>query len=283
MIHIKDFATATTTNLPSEASEVIVAAAIEQLKKTVGMRDHVFVDDVSEPGADKYIYFTYDDLTAAYDLVQNEDFKYDSAAATSSTKDFVKIAKGFKISFEAKALKRLNIQAAQARACVTEVRDREDYKIIAELASGTSSVTAAGVSSGTSADPVKDISQGVRKIKDLGYVADTILMENTNLEELKSIIGSNDWYAMTEKTVQSGEVPTFMGLKILSTNTTNLAHGTAYIFKSGSQGALQLGQAHDVRTLIFDDNDSHCTKIQVFERICPAIVRPDASATLTGW
>ena len=279
----KDFAKVTTTSLPARASEVIVAAAIEQLQYLVGMRSHIKIDRVSDEGARKYIYSTYDDLTDAFDRAEGEDFKYDAADASDSTADFVEIDKGFMLSWEADHLKKLNIKADQTKACVNKVRDREDYKIIAPLSSGTSSVTAGGVLSGTSADPVGDIREGIRKCLELGYKPDKLLIEHANLEELITIIGSNDWYRITEDTIRTGGISKFMGLDILATDSGNLSHGTGYVFKGGAQGALQMGQAHDIRTHIFDDDENHCTKVQVFERVCPVLVRPDASATITGW
>lgn len=283
MIKMKDFATVSTSTLPERASEVIAAAAIEQLKGIIGMRGQVLIDNVKDQGAKTYVYFTYDDLTAAYDRGEGVDFKYDSASATKSDEDFVEVAKGFKLTWEADHLSKLAVRAAQTKACVTEVRDREDNKLIAKLASGTSSVTAAGVLSGTSADPIKDIREGIRKCQDLGYTPDALLIEHANLEELVSIIGSNEWYNVTEKTILTGGLPVFMGLKVLPTKAANLTHGTSYVFKTGTAGALQLGQAHDVKVHIFDDDDAHCTKVQVYERICPVIARPDASATISGW
>lgn len=278
-----DFATVTTTELPEEASEVIVAAAVEQLKKTVGMRNYALVDQVADKGAQEYTYYTFEDLTAAYDLGEGEDFKYDSAGASKTTKDFVKIAKGFKLSWEANQLAKLNVRAAQTKACVTEVRDREDNKLIAALSDATSSVTATAALSESTADPIKDVRAAIRSVEDLGYSPDILLIENVNLEELVSIIGSNEWYRVTERTLESGSLPIFMGMKVISTKSANLSHGTAYVFKSGPAGALQLGQATDVRTHIFDDDDSQCTKVQVYERVCPALVRPDAVAKISGW
>ena len=44
LIETKDFATVTTSQLPSRVSETIVAAAVEQLKEAGVMRKHVWVD-----------------------------------------------------------------------------------------------------------------------------------------------------------------------------------------------------------------------------------------------
>ena len=282
-----DFSSIVTTSvLPERAREVISAAVVEQLKEIKNLRQYGLIDRVKSEGAKTYVYWTYDDLTPAFDRKELEAFKYDSAGATEKTASFVEIAKGFQLSWEADHLSKLAVRAAQTRAAVREVQDREDLKIVSALtASGavTSSVTATDVLSGTSADPIKDIAQAKRKVKNLGYTPDLLLIEEQNFEELLSIIGSNEWYETTARAIQAGVVDRFMGLKVVTLPNSKLTHGTAIVMKSGVNGAFQLGVAQDITLKIFDDEDTHSTKVQVFERICPVVVRPDAAAKITGW
>jgi len=284
-IEMKDFAMVSTSVLPTRVSETIIAAAIEQLQEAGVMRPFCYVDTSPSEGDATYIYNTFDDLTDAYDRKEGADFKYDSAGATQSSADMIEIAKGFKITWEADHLKKLAIRAAQVKACVQKVQRREDTKIVSVLSGATSSVTAAGTLDGASADPIKDIAQAKRKIRDLGYSANTLFIENANLEELCSIIGANDWYKITESMISKGALPTFMGLKIRELSSDHLTHGTAYVAhcSGGTDSAIWIGEAHGIRTHIFDDDDAHCTKVQVYERICPVLVRPDAVAKITGW
>jgi len=107
-------------------------------------------------------------------------------------------------------------------------------------------------------------------------------MEPTNLEELMSIVASNTWYGVTEQALKSGGLPSFMGLKITE-EPNSLSHGTAYVVKRGNGGAFNLGEAVPMTTNIFDDKDRQTTKVQVFEKVCPKAVRPDAGAAITGW
>ena len=285
LIETKDFATVTTSQLPTRVSETIVAAAVEQLKEAGVMRKHCWVDSSPSEGDKTYVYSKFDDLGLAYDRRELADFKYDSAAADEDTATILELAKGFKISWEADHLKKIAVKAAQTKACVQEVQYREDTKITTALASGTSTVAAAGALSGTSADPIADIREGIRKVRVLGYPANTLFIESVNLEELFSIIGSNDWYKIVEDAVGKGELPVFMGLKVQELVSAHLTHGTAYIAHTsgGHDSALWMGQGHDIRTHIFDDDDAHAIKVQVFERCVPVCARPDASATLTGW
>ena len=275
----------TTSTLPSRVSEVIKAAAIEQLQEIKNLRQYGFVDKSQENlGASKYIYNTYDEMTSAYDRTELSSFKYDAANVTESTKDFVEIAKGFALSWKADHLKKIAIRAAQTKQATRKVLDREDYKIASALtASGalTSTVTATAVLSGSSADPVKDIAQAKRKVKSKGYEPDLLLIEEENLEELLSIIASNDWYETTANAIRTGLTDKFMGLKIVSLPSTKLAHGTAIVMKSGE--TFNLGISEPMTVKIFDDEDNHTTKVQVFETICPAVVRPDAGAKITGF
>ena len=275
----------TTSTLPSRVSEVIKAAAIEQLQEIKNLRQYGFVDKSQENlGASKYIYNTYDEMTSAYDRTELSSFKYDAANVTESTKDFVEIAKGFALSWKADHLKKIAIRAAQTKQATRKVLDREDYKIVSALtASGalTSTVTATAVLSGSSADPVKDIAQAKRKTKSKGYESDLLLIEEENLEELLSIIASNDWYETTANAIRTGLTDKFMGLKIVSLPSTKLPHGTAIVMKSGE--TFNLGISEPMTVKIFDDEDNHTTKVQVFETICPAVVRPDAGAKITGF
>lgn len=273
----KDFSLVTTSNLPSRASEVIIAAAVEQFKEVAKLRQLALVDKVDE-GAAVYVYFTYDDLTDAYELQEGADFQYDSASATQSTVDFVKIAKGFQLTWEADHLARLNIRAAQARQAALQVQEKEDDKILEVMTNATTSVTATAAWSETTADPVKDIRSAKTEVRKLGYIADTLLLEPVNAEELMSIIASNTWYGVTEQALKSGNLPSFMGLKIVECPT--LSHGTAYVFKAGATGALQIGEAKPLTVHIFDDDDSQSTKVQIYERIAPVLVRPDAVAKI---
>lgn len=283
---IKDFSIITTTNLPSRVSDVIIKSAIEQLTEIAGLRKFGFVDKVEDAGAKTYIYNTYDDLTDAYKRKILESFKYDSASASESTASFFELDKGFEIDWKADHLRKLPIRAAQTKASINKLMDKEDSEIASTLISSgalTSSVSATAVLSGTSADPVKDIAQAKRKCKALGYTADLLLIEQVNLEELLSIIASNTWYEMTAKAIQSGELDKFMGLKIVSLPAGKLTHGTAVVMKAGNLGAYQLGMAEDVKVKIFDDNERHTTKVQVYETICPVVARPDAGAKITGF
>lgn len=284
---IVDFSSVvTTTTLPSRVSEVMIKAAIEQLKEIKNLRQYGLVDRVQDAGARTYIYNTYDDLTSAYDRAELASVKYDSANASETTASFLELMKAFKISWEANQLSKLAIRAAQTKAAVKEVLDREDLKIAAALrASGavTSSVTATAVLSGTSADPVKDIAQAKRKAKALGYTPDLLLIEDVNLEELLSIIASNTWYETTAKAILSGETDKFMGLKVISLPAAKMTHGTAIVMKAGIGGAFQTGMAQDVQVKIFDDEDIHATKVQIYERIIPVVCRPDAGSKITGW
>lgn len=176
----------TTSTLPSRVSEVIKAAAIEQLQEIKNLRQFGMIDRSPEKGDKTYIYNKYDALTDAYDRTELESFKYDNANATESTADIVEIDKGFIVTWSADNLK-LPLRVAQTKAAVKKVQDREDGKIMTALiASGalTSTVTATAVLSGTSADPVKDIAQAKRKVKALGYVPDILYIEDVNLEEL---------------------------------------------------------------------------------------------------
>jgi len=287
MSTIRDFSTTvSTTTLPARAVEAIRSAAIEQLLEVKMLRKFGLVQKIPE-GIKSYVYFKYDAHTAAYDRVQNTDFKYDDAGATQSSTDVLEIAKGFQVTWEADGLDRLATKVAQTKAAVDRVKDREDLKIVSALTTSsalTSTVTAAGTMSGTSADPIKDLAQAKRKVRALTKRdPDVLLIEEVNLEELMSIIGANDWYRLTEDAARSGTLPIFMGLKVISLPSTKLTHGTAIVMNSGATGAFEIGQAHDVKMKIFDDNDSHTTKIQVYERIAPAVVRADAGAKLTGW
>jgi hypothetical protein len=199
----------------------------------------------------------------------------------------IQIAKGFQLSWDAAETKAFNLQAAQTKACIDQIKDREDLKIVSALIATsalTSTVSAAGVLSGASADPIKDLEQAKRKVRALmGADPDVLFIEDVNLEELISIVGANEWYTITENAVRNGGLPVFSGLKVVGIPPAKLTHGTAVIFKSGVNGAFEIGQAYDVRSKIFDDNDAQCTKVQVYEKICPVVVRPDAGAKLTGW
>lgn len=287
---IADFSSVvTTTNLPSSVTEVILAAGIEALQEVKSLRQYGFVDNSQlNDGAKNYIYNTYDEMTDAYDRAELEDFRYDAAGATEGTASFVELDKGFSLSFKADHLKKISIKAAQTKQAVRKVIDREDAKIAAALiASGalTSTVTATAVLSGTSADPVKDLAQAKRKCKALGYNIDKtgglLFIEDVNLEEMLSIIASNPWYATTADLIRTGQTDMFMGLKIVSLPAGKLTHGTAVIMKSGI--TFNVGVSENMTTKIFDDEENHTTKVQVYESIVPVVVRPDAGALLTGW
>jgi len=284
----KNFTTTVdTTNLPTRVQEVIRKAAIERMLEIKKLRQYGLTQKLESEGASIYRYFKYDRLSSAYDRNNLESFKYDSAGATEGNADVIEIAKGFQISWEGDKLARLATRAAQTKACVDQVMDREDYKIITALTTSsavTSTVSGTAELSGNSCDPIKDIMQMKRKVRALsGKEPDVLFIEEENLEELASVVGSNEWYNKTEGLVNSGQLPVFMGMKLVSLPSTKLTTGTAIAVISGSAGCFELGLGHDIRMKIFDDNDAHATKIQVFERIAPAIARPDAGVKLTGW
>lgn len=274
----KDFSTVLTSSLPARAQEVIARAAVEQFQMNARLRQFCAIDRVGT-GEPTYVFFKADDLTDAMDLEEGEDMRYDAAAATQTTASFVNIAKGFKISREADSIARLPLRAIQARACADKVVEREDGKLISQLASATTSITATAVWSGSSADPVKDIRSAKTEIRKLGYNPDVLILEETNAEELMSIIASNTWYGVTEQAMKSGNLPSFMGLKIVE-EPWNLAEGTSYVMASGASGALLIGESIPLRTDFKDDFDSNTIKVKVWQRAAYVIARPDAAASI---
>lgn len=273
-----------TTTLPSRLSEVIKAAAIEQLQEIKNLRQYGMIDRSPLKGDKTYLYDKLDALTDAFERGQLESFKYDAAGSTEGTGDIVEIDKGFIVTWSADNLK-LQLRAAQTKAAIKKVQDKEDYKIMTALiASGalTSTVTATAVLSSSSADPVKDIAQAKRKVIALGYTPDILYIEDVNLEELLSICAANPWYETTAKAIMDGTINKFLSLKIVSLPAGKLTHGTAIVASSGAMGAHQLGIAEDITLKIFDDNETHVTKVQVWENICAIIARADAGAKITG-
>jgi len=270
-----------TASLPSEVSEVIRAAAIEQKKYVPKLRGYGWVDSSPDEGAEMYIWNVADALTAASEVAEGAEPDYEDANATKSSARFKKIMKAFKISWEADHLKKINIRAAQTRACVTEVFDREDYHIATQLISDAANTLTGTDWSANTADPVKDIRNAKRLNKDDGYMSDLMFLNPTNNEELDSVIASNTWYSITEQTLKTGEPIPFMGLKRVESTWQTL--GTASVLKSGMQGAFQTGEAKPLTVHMFDDNDCQVTKVQVFMRSLPcATVRTKAVATITS-
>ena len=284
-ITIKDFSIITSGHLPARASEVIAAAAIEQLEEAGIMRPHAFIDTSPEPGDQVYVPFTFDDMGDAFTRAQGEDWKYDGAGATSEDIAMIEICKGFQVDWDSKALKNLKVLAGQSKQSVNKVKAKEDHELSAVLSGATSSVTAAGVLSGTSSDPVKDVAQAIRKVRALGYRANTLFIEQVNYEEITSIIASNDWLRVTEELISKGILPLWQGLKIQQLKAADLTHGTAYVGQTGPgvDSAIWTGEAKPLREHIFDDDDNHTTKVQHFMKAAPVLARPDAVAAISGW
>jgi len=288
--NIKNFsAIVDTSQLPTKLSEGIKAAAIERLMEVVLLRKHFYVDTgTMDEGSTTFTYNVMDRSTAAYDRVQGTDVTLDNEDVSESSVTVSEITKGFSMSWPADNLKKINLRVAKTKEYVNLVKDREDLKIATALiASGalTSTVSASAALSASDANPIKNIKEAKRKVRALmgGQNPNLLLIEDENLEELAVIVGSNDWYKMTEESVRTGELPTFMGLKIVALPTGKLTHGTAVVCMGGPNGCLHLGQAHDTRIKIFDDPKKHATEVHVYERVVPAVIRADAGAKITGW
>ena len=116
----------------------------------------------------------------------------------------MKIMKAFKISWEADALKTINLRAGQTRAAVDQVFEYEDNRIITRLEADKSSTAAGTDWSGVAADPVKDVRVALRTTRALGYKMDTMILDPVNYEELVSIVASNTWYSITESVLKKG-------------------------------------------------------------------------------
>lgn len=271
-----------TSSLPEEVSEVIKAAAVEQIKWVAKLRDYGFVDDSPSEGDRVYIYNTLDQLSAAGIVSEGAEPDYDDAGATRGTANINKYMKAFKISWEADNLKEINVRAAQARQATIEVFDLEDNNIATSLISGAGNTNASPSDwSAATADPVADIRNAKRLIRDDGFSADLMLLNPTNNEELDSVIASNTWYSVTEQTVRSGEPFPFMGLKRQEARGQTL--GTVTVLQSGNNGAFVTAEAKPLTVHMFDDNDAQVTKVQVYERVAPcAVVRANAISTLVG-
>ena len=278
----KDFAfTVTTTSLPDKVSEVMRAAAVEKMFDVPRLRQYGLVEKLKEQGASYYFYYTYSDVGDADDIGQGADFVYDDADATENSVAISKFGKGFKISKEADHLSKLSLRAAQSKQCVQKVILKEDATIVTRLIAGTNNTYAASNAwSSADADPTQNMRRGKRLMKNDNYEADMVLLNPTNAEELTQIVAQNMWFNLTEKTVTSGILPFFMGLKIVEANS--VTEGTAIILKSGSMGAFQVGEAMPITMNVFEDQDAHVIKVQSYERVGVAVVRPDAMCTVTG-
>jgi len=272
-----------TGTLPSEVSEVLRAAAIERLKEVTKLRQYGFVDTSPDEGAQTYIWNILDSQSAAKEVGEGSEPSYEDADATKSSEIFMKIMKAFKISWEADALKTINLRAGQTRAAVDQVFDYEDSKIVTRLEADRTSSAAGTDWSGASADPVKDVRTAMRTTRGLGYVPDTMLLDPVNYEELCSVIASNTWYSITEAVVKRGATETipFMGLHIIDEPHCTL--GSATLFKSGVNGTFMTAEAKKIGLNIFDDKDAQTTKVQVYERVVPcATARPDSAYVISG-
>ena len=272
-----------TGTLPSEVSEVLRAAAIERYKLVNKLRQFGMVDTSPDEGAQTYIYNVLDEQSGASDVAEGGEPDYEDADATKGSQLFKKIMKAFKITWEADALKTINLRAGQTRAAVDQLFAREDYHIITRLEADRTSTAAGTDWSAASADPVKDVRTAIRTARNLGYQMDTMILDPVNYEELCSIIASNTWYAVTEALIKKGATSTipFMGLQI--EEVTDATLGTATLFKSGSSGAFMTAEAKKIGLNIFDDKDAQTTKVQVYERVVPcATVRADSAYCITG-
>lgn len=272
-----------TGTLPSEVSEVLRAAAIERFKEVQKLRQYGFTDTSPGEGDATYIWNVLDELSGAGEVGEGSEPDYEDADASKSTERFMKIMKAFKISWEADALKTINLRAGQTRAAVDEVFDYEDSKILTRLEADKGTTTTGTDWSTSDADPVKDVRTALRKMKVLKYIGDIGLIDPLRYEDLLSVVASNTWYAVTEAAIMKGASSTipFMGLKWIE--TSHCSDSTITILKSGSMGAFQTGEAKKLGLNIFDDKDAQTTKVQVYERIVPcATVRANAVTTLTG-
>jgi len=272
-----------TTTLPSEVSEVLRAAAIERYMEVIKLRQYGFVDTSSEEGAMTYNYNVLDELSNAKEVGEGSEPDYDDANATKGSQQFIKIMKAFKISWEADALKTINLRAGQTRAAVDQVFEYEDSKIIERLEADRTSTAAGTDWSGASADPVKDVRTALRTVRSLGYIMDKMVLDPVNYEELCSIVASNTWYSTTEAVLKKGAGSTipFQGLEIIEVPDATL--GTATLFKAGSSGTFITAEAKKIGLNVFDDKDAQTTKVQVYERAVPAaVVRADSAYCITG-
>ncbi len=270
-----------TSSLPADVSEVIRAAVTEQLQHITAMRQYGFVDTSPEAGATVYKFHVYDALTVAKEVAEGAEVSFDDAGATQSSEDFIKVAKGFKITWEADNLRMLPLRAGQSRACVQEVMQYEDNKIADKLVTDASNTFAGTDWSANTADPVKDVARAKRENFVDGYISDIMILNPTNLEELESVVVSNNWLSVTESTVKTGLLPTFAGLKLVMNNNQTL--GTSTVFKSGVDGAFVTAEARRLNIRMWDDNDTETTKVAVTERVVPCVtVRDKAVCTITG-
>lgn len=274
--------TVTTDSLPAKVSEVIRAAAIEKLQDVPRLRQYGMTVTMPDKGAMNYYYYMYSDVGDADEVSEAADFVYDDADATQGSVAVKKYGKGFKISWEADNLNKLQLRAAQSKQCISKVLLKEDELIITRLIADTNNTYAAtqGAWSASTADPVQNIRRAVRLMKNDGYDADAIMLNPTNAEELMSFVAQNLFYGLTEKTVTAGILPKFMGLDIIQSNS--VTEGTAIVLKTGSSGAFEVGEAMKLGLNIFDDNDAQVVKVQAYERIGVAVVRPDAICTITS-
>lgn len=281
----KDFAIVTSDKLPTEATQVIAAAAIEKMELVGRMRPHCFIDTSPEESDKTYTPFSFDESGDAWDWGEAEDWKYEGEGLSDQDIDLVSPAKGFKLPWGSRTIKSVQLMAGKSRDSITKVRKREDNKISAILSSASSSVTGTAVLSGASGDPVKDLENAKTAVRDLGYEANTVFVEGVNFSELASMAGSNDWKRITEELIAKGVIPVFQGLKVVPLLSTQLAHGTCYVgYTSQDPGsAIHVGESYSIRENILDDGDNHTTKVQHWEKIAPVLARPDAMAKITGW
>lgn len=165
----------------------------------------------------------------------------------------------------------------------TIVRKVDTVAIAALDAAPINADTGTDWSDGTNGDPILDLAQGRSVIDDadLGYVADTILI---NPAQMVDLIGRKDVRealpreALSGNPIANGQLNGFMGYTWYVTN--RVAAGTAYILASTMAGSLR--DELPLYSRVIDQQERERWLVQAARVTVPIVTDPKAVLKLTG-
>lgn len=165
----------------------------------------------------------------------------------------------------------------------TIVRKVDTVAIAALDAAPINTDTGTDWSDGTNGDPILDLAQGRSVIDDadLGYVADTILV---NPAQMVDLIGRKDVRealpreALSGNPIANGQLNGFMGYTWYVTN--RVAAGTAYILASTMAGSLR--DELPLYSRVIDQQERERWLVQAARVTVPIVTDPKAVLKLTG-
>lgn len=256
--------------LPADVLQVISEVVIQEAENRRVGRQIVLSEPVDK-GAQTYKYRKFTGFSKVDVIPEGSEFPLEGIDITEASVNLEKIGKAFAVTREENLANKIVSIAQLARDAARVVALKEDELILNSLVNNAGSIIAAAATWSSTGDPYDDVSTAMANLEEYAYNPNALVLNPAQAADLRGI--DADSHATYVSMIEG------LGIKIYV--APKLTAGTGLLLDAKQAGVLALAEDITVEGPAYDQkNQSYL--VNVFERIAPAVWRPNADVKITG-